>query len=223
MTERMERNRRNDVIVQKQNHDRRTFLDDSFKVALISAATLLPTLIPSQAATASDLTSSIKVTPLAHTFITSSGTAKPIRENDATRFFTNARVVYIFEGKGGVNPLLAKEVVDLTVKRKSECGPGVTLGTVQIMTNGSVDAVVAEARELPDGDVLLVGPILSGGTAVDGKILSETASSLGNFVGGKIGGGVISVLLDGPQENIKFVESGFPTSELLWYSLPSRP
>merc|ERR1719343_976365 len=42
------------------------------------------------------LSADVKVTPIAHTFITSSGATKPIRENDATRFFTNARVVYLF-------------------------------------------------------------------------------------------------------------------------------
>jgi len=75
---------------------------------------------------------------------------------------------------------------------------------------------------MPDGDVLLVGPIPSGGTAEDGKLLAGTASRIGTFVGGKQGNGVISVLLNGPTENLKLVESGFPTSELLWYSLPPR-
>lgn len=220
--ERGVRNRHNDGIVHNQSHDRRTFLEDSFKLATMPSATLASIMIPSQAAMAADATASLKVTPLAHTFITSSGTAKPIRENDATRFFTNARVVYIFEGKGGESSTLSQEVVDLTVKRKSECGPGVTPGTVQRLASGSVDAVVAKARQLPEGDVLLVGPIPSVGTAGDGRVLAKTAASLESFVGGKIGGGVISVLLDGPREGLKLVESGFPSSELLWYSLPSK-
>jgi hypothetical protein len=163
----------------------------------------------------------IKVSPVSHTFITSSGfAAKPIRENDATRYFTNARVVYLLEGQAAKPGVLASEIIKLTTKRKADRGAGVTPGNVQTLKSGSVKTVVDTVRSLPEGDVLLVGPIPSGGIASDGKVLTETATALGTFVGGKTGGGVISVLLDGPKENIKLEESGYPTSELLWFSLP---
>ena len=84
------------------------------------------------------------------------------------------------------------------------------------------DAVVAAAKSLKGGNVLLVGPIPSRGTVADGKLLAETAASLGTFVGGKTGRGVISVLLDGPRSGLQVEEGGYPTSELLWYSLPSK-
>ena len=179
----------------------------------------------------------IKVTPVAHTFITSSGTSKPIRENDATRFFTNAKVVFLFEGKDA-NPNLAREVLDLTVKRKEGEGPGVTPGKVHLLssnkplrdlasslrlettfTSESVDNVVASARSIPKGDVLLVGPISSAGVAADGKVLADTAAGLGTFVGGKTGNGVISVLLDGPRENVQCEAGDYPISDLLWFSV----
>jgi hypothetical protein len=188
---------------------RRAFLTTT--TAAIAASTL-----PQPA-----LSADIKVTPIAHTFITASGAAKPIRENDATRLFTNARVVYLFEGKGADSGF-ASEVLDLTVKRKAGEGPGVTPGSVQVSKSAAPDAVAAAAKNMPEGDVLLVGPIPSGGTAADGKVLADTAKALGTFVGGKTGGGVISVLLDGPREGLKLEEGGYPTSELLWYSLPKK-
>ena len=182
-----------------------------------TTAAIVTSTLPQPASSAD-----IKVTPLAHTFITSSGAAKPIRENDATRFFTNARVVYLFEGKNADTGLFS-EVLDLTVKRKAGEGPGVTPGNVQTSAKYNwPEAVAKAAGGLPAGDVLLVGPVKSGGTASDGKILAETATSLGTFVGGKTGGGVISVLLDGPREDLKLEESGYATSELLWYSLPKK-
>ena len=188
---------------------RRAFL--STATAAVAASTVTPAL-------AAD----IKVTPLAHTFITSSGSAKPIRENDATRFFTNARVVYLFEGKGA-DPGLAAEVVDLTEKRKAGKGPGVTPGSVKVSKSATTpDAVVTAAKNMPAGDVLLVGPIASGGTAADGKTLADTAKALGTFVGGKTGNGVVSVLFDAPREGLKLEEGGYATSELLWYSLPKK-
>jgi hypothetical protein len=51
------------------------------------------------------------------------------------------------------------------------------------------------------------------------KCSPKTAEALSIFVGGKTDGGVMSVLLDGPKEDIKFQESGYPTSELLWFSI----
>ena len=178
----------------------------------------------------------VKVGPLAHTFVTTSGAPKPVRENDATRFFTNAKVVYLLEGKD-VNADLAKEVLDLTVKRKTGEGPGVTPGKVRVLSSQkaladvaagmglevtsksvSVDSVVTTAKTMPEGDVLLVGPIPSSSVAVDGKILAETAYGLGTFVGGKMGRGVISVLLDGPRQDLKSEEGGYLISDILWYS-----
>lgn len=205
--------------------------------AAISASTLLS---PSEAVAAgTDVVSAgtIKVTPIAHTFLTTGGTPspKPVRENDATRYFTNARVVYLFDGKDGFidNLAVAEEVTELTTKRKAERGPGVTPGNVQTLAPSQltwkggdrgtvVPTVVEAAKQMADGDVLLVGPIPTGGTADDGKLLASTAYTLGTFVGGKKEQGVISVLLNGPKENLKLSESGFPVSELLWYSLPPK-
>jgi hypothetical protein len=50
-------------------------------------------------------------------------------------------------------------------------------------------------------------------------VLTEKAEALAIFVGGKTDGGVMSVLLDGLKEDRKFQESGYKTSELLWYSI----
>lgn len=181
----------------------------------------------------------IKVTPLAHTFVTATRTAKPVRENDATRFCTNAKVVYLLEGRDANANVLASELLDLTVKRKAGEGPGVTPGKVRVLSSKkglvdiatglgldtttsskaeSLDAVVAAAKAMPEGDVLLVGPISSSGVAADGKMLGDTAAGLGTFVGAKTGGGVISVLLDGPRQDVKFEGGGYPISDLLWYS-----
>jgi hypothetical protein len=196
---------------------------DFFNKAIANFVFLAPFLVSLTVASAADNNKPvvIKVSPVSHTFITSSGSAaKPIRENDATRYFTNARVVYLLEGKDAKPGILAAEVIDLTTKRKADRGAGVTPGNVQTLKGGSATAVADAAKNMPEGDVLLVGPISSEGTASDGKLLADTAAALGTFVGGKIGGGVISVLLDGPKDDIKFEESGYPTSELFWFSLP---
>lgn len=171
---------------------------------------------------AASTTANIKVTPVAHTFVANPGQApKPTRENDAERFLTNARVVFLLQGNSGNDPgPLAVEVIELTKQRKAGSGPGVTPGEVCVLKSGSVDAVVKAAKQMPDGDVLLVGPLPSRGVATDGRLKADTAAALGSFVGSQTGGGVISVLLDGAQNNIKLVEDGYPTSELLWYSLP---
>lgn len=202
--------------------NRRDFLDESRIVAAVLVPMICMPSTPSVAAAASDKPVVIKVSPVSHTFITSSGSAatKPIRENDATRYFTNARVVFLLEGKNAVPGKLAAEIVDLTTQRKADCGAGVTPGNVQQLKGGPAKAVADAAKAMPEGDVLLVGPISSTGTAGDGKLLADTAAALGTFVGGKKGGGVISVLLDGPKENIQFEESGYPTSDLFWFSLP---
>lgn len=207
---------------------RRVFFADILKGAAAAGLVSLPTSAIAQG----DIVSAgaIKVTAIAHTFVTTgkSPSPKPIRENDATRFFANAKVVYIFEGKNSDSTKLAQEVTDLTKKRKADEGPGVTPGNISTLVpdgskGGVIDRVVEAAKKLPDGDVLLVGPIPSQGTEGDGKLLASTASGLGTFVGGQRGGGVISVLLNGPKENFKLIESGYPASELLWYSLPPKP
>jgi hypothetical protein len=81
-----------------------------------------------------------------------------------------------------------------------------------------VDQVTKAVKSMPEGDVLLVGPIQSGGTARDGKTIVDTAAALNIAVGGKRGGGVMSVLLDGPRQGLLLEEGGYSTCELLWYS-----
>lgn len=178
----------------------------------------------------------INVTPVAHTFITSGGSVKPLRENDATRFLTNARVVYLLEGSGA-NVNLTSEVVVLTDKRKAEQGPGVTPGKIHVagskaltdyasslgmptesLKDTTAESVAKVAATLPEGDTLLVGPVKSSGVAVDGKLVSDVAKALGVLVGGAKSGGVLSVLLDGPRKDVAIDEGGYPISTLLWYS-----
>jgi len=227
-------------VSSNSSEPRRVFLADVVSkgaaiVGIVSSASL-PQRATAAAGTDLVSTGTIKVTPIAHTFVTTGKllSPKPVRENDATRFFTNAKVVYLFEGSNnGDNLLLAQEVTDLTKKRKVENGPGVTPGNLRTLIpeqlmkakedrSAIVTRVVESAKQMPDGDVLMVGPIPSLGTADDGRLLTSTASSLGTFVGGKKEQGVISVLLNGPTENLKLNESGFPVSELLWYSIPPR-
>jgi len=225
---------------EQEGLERRNFLIDISTTMIATATVAIVFPVRPEIVSANDdsktiiATGSVKVTPIAHTFITSSGSIKTVRENDATRYFTNARIVYLFDGKsinGGDNNNIsvAKEVIELTMKRKTDRGPGVTAGIIETMdvptsisTTKIVEIVTEKAKLMPDGDVLLVGPLPSAGTTSDGKVLANTASNLGIFVGGKSGGGVISVLLDGPRDNLILEESGYPTSELLWYSLPSR-
>jgi len=204
--------------------ERRNFLVDISTTMIVTTAVAMVLPVRPELVSANDesktiiATGSFKVTPIAHTFITSSGSIKTVRENDATRYFTNARVVYLFDGKsiyGGNNNnnsnniSVAKEVIELTIKRKIDRGPGVTAGNIETMdvptsisTTKIVELVTEKAKLMSNGDVLLVGPLPSAGTTSDGKILANTASNLGIFVGGKSGGGVISVLLDGPRENL---------------------
>jgi hypothetical protein len=181
----------------------------------------------------------IKVTPIAHTFISSDGaTVKPLRENDATRFLTNAKVVYMLEGKEA-NADLASLVLQLTTKRKADQGAGVTPGKIHVLSSSkeflsaaenlglatevvkdlSASTISAAATKLPVGDTLLVGPTASGGTAADGKLVSETAKALGVAVGGAREGGVLSILLDGPRADVVLEENGYPISTILWYNV----
>jgi hypothetical protein len=210
---------------------RRAFLATS--TAVLSAATL-----SKQAAFAAN----VKVTAKAHTFLTSGGTVKPISDIDATTLFTNARVAYLFQGPDAISKNLVLEVLDLTVQRKAGTGPGVAPGKVEVLSStksfvdaatgmglsavsvdsDSLEKVVEFALGMPEGDVLLVGPILSRGTANDGKLVADTAAALELDVGGKREGGVISVLLDGPREGLVLEQGGYPVSDLLWYSRPTN-
>eukprot|EP00568_Trieres_chinensis_P011969 CAMPEP_0183293714 /NCGR_PEP_ID=MMETSP0160_2-20130417/2297_1 /TAXON_ID=2839 ORGANISM="Odontella Sinensis, Strain Grunow 1884" /NCGR_SAMPLE_ID=MMETSP0160_2 /ASSEMBLY_ACC=CAM_ASM_000250 /LENGTH=258 /DNA_ID=CAMNT_0025454875 /DNA_START=35 /DNA_END=811 /DNA_ORIENTATION=- len=201
-----------------------------------SAASAL--LLPSTPAAAADFVTTVKVTPLAHTFITSGGKVKPLRENDATRFLTNARVVHVFYGDPSEST--AAEVLSLTVKRKAGEGPGVTPGSVNVLGGGSLKAVdgaksvasssssnndaksiAAAVSSLPAGDVLFVPPAKSGGTAADGAILAETAAAAGLEVGGSKGGGVIGILLNGPRDpnQLKVTEGSYEAPTILWYDV----
>jgi septum formation inhibitor MinC len=191
------------------------------------------TTSPSAAAT----TVSINVNPLAHTFAVQSSSAKPkpTRENDATRFLTNARIVFLFQGNNNNNngatagnDQLVNEIIQLTTKRKNDAGPGVTPGSVIQLSppsaskNNLVDTIVQSYQKLSTtpGDVLLVGPIPTQGIVADGRLKTDTATALGTFVGTSNGGGVISVLLDGPTQNFVLFDGGYPISDLLWYSIP---
>jgi hypothetical protein len=108
---------------------RRSFVVEIAAAAPVAAAIAGTTslLQPESAVAAAgdDNTPNIKVTPLAHTFVSNGGSRpKPIRENDTTRLLTNARVVYLLEGKGSKTPDLAMEVLQLTIQRKADRGPG---------------------------------------------------------------------------------------------------
>jgi hypothetical protein len=182
---------------------------------------------------------SIKVTPIAHTFVSSDGAnVKPLRENDATRFLTNAKVVYMLEGKEAKADL-APLVLQLTTKRKADQGAGVTPGKLHVVSSSkefrstaealglvtdaikdaSASTIAALATKLPVGDTLIVGPTTSGGTATDGKLVVETAMALGVAVGGAREGGVLSILLDGPRADVVLEENGYPISTILWYHI----
>eukprot|EP00957_Ditylum_brightwellii_P165647 12610233-Ditylum_brightwellii.AAC.1 len=110
---------------------RRAFFSSVSTKALTVAVTESILLYPKEAfgATDASVTQSIKVTPVAHTFVTSNGKVKPLRENDATRFLTNARVVFLFYGENSDE--LSGQVLALTKQRKDGQGPGVTPGNIK--------------------------------------------------------------------------------------------
>ena len=209
--------------------NRRAFLSKTASAGLLLSGLVRPP--PSEAA-------DIKVTAIAHTFVTSSGAAKPLRENDATRLLTNAKVVYLFTGTD-TNPSVSADILDLTAKRKEEKGPGVTPGDILVATNNPsmIDAaktlglaveatkdstptsIASAASKMSEGGVVIVGPLSSGGTAKDAMIVAETAKSLGVEVGGAKSGGVLSVLVDGPRKGLLLEEEGLPVSTVLWYSI----
>ena len=188
----------------RSTNNRRKLFQSTFAAVAATSALSPPAL--------ADVT--VKVTPLAHTFVTSSGTIKPIRENDATRILTNARVVVLTTGSGSTSSG-AQEILDLTVQRKAGKGAGVTAGNVKVLQASSVtaNAIQDAARSMPTGDVLFVGPVSSkGSVAEDAKLVSEVASSM-NL---KVNSEVVSVLLDGPTS----FGSTDQLATILWYQIP---
>jgi len=206
-----------------------------------SGVTFFSILATSSKAVAAATTTTIKVTPLAHTFILSKdGSAKPIRENDATRILTNARVVFLFCGDGKNCRETTKEILELTFKRKKGEGPGVTPGDVHIAVmdkaasstwEGSKSYLaVEEIKSLDDigslkfnsGDVLFVQPLPSTGVKNDAKIIADCASKLGVNVGSEKSGGVVSVLINGaraPNALTLREDDGSTAATLLWYDI----
>lgn len=229
--------------------DRRAFID-SFSTATISGIGLGAFAFeqfvwsPDMAFAATDtVTQVVKVTPVSHTFISSTASSKasikPIRENDATRYFTNARVMHMFyDGDISKAKITMKTILDLTVKRKKGEGAGVTPGDVHFLVDVGDEYDVSEIDgilmlnyggkdlkdilgSLPDSDVLVLAPKKSSGTVGNGKILEGTAIKCGLEIGGSKSGGVISVLMNGPKDPdpVSVLESGYPTSTILWYDI----
>ena len=58
---------------------------------------------------------------------------QPTRENNATRFLANTKVVILCQGTDA-NPNLPQTVLDLTAKRKAGLGPGVTSSDIVVAT-----------------------------------------------------------------------------------------
>lgn len=195
--------------------------------------------LPSHGEDLLTITKSIKVSPLAHTFIISKSDAKPVRENDATRILTNAKVVFMFYTDNNYETL-SKEIFDLTLKRKIGEGAGVNPGRVCYASLGgnskfipTDDATVTFTKiskiddistkiQYEKGDVIFIEPLPSRGTLNDAKMLADTAKQLGVDVGSKKSGGVVSVLMNGPRapnNSLKIIEDGFDAATLLWYDI----
>ena len=225
------------------NQNRRSFLQ---KAAMFApAVTFLPQSSPAFAANGAEIvTQVIKVTPVAHTFVSSTSpntqkvSVKPLRENDATRFLTNAKVVHVFyDGDKEKATKLMKEVLDLTVKRKKGGGAGVTPGNVKFLSNDADtsgiykdipglsilnEAALKDALEkIPSEDVVIIPPEKSKGTVSNGMVVEKSAKTCGLEVGGQKSGGVISLLLNGPKdpEKITVMEGEYATSTILWYDV----
>lgn len=188
----------------------------------------------------------VKVTPVAHTFVASADKGiKPLRENDATRFFTNARIMVSFYGGGSDTSKLDStfaEILDLTIKRKAEKGSGVTPGdvifgeiagqrvapsasaanakmvAVKDTSPSSVSAAVSALSA--EGDVLILSPTPTKGTAGDGKVLAAIAEAAGLEAGAR-GGQVLGLLIDGPRDpqSVLLSEGGYALQPILWYSI----
>lgn len=190
--------------------------------ALSIATTATTSTAPAHAASSGPI--SIKVTPVAHTFVTTGASPKPVRENDATRYCTNAKVVVLLDAGNGSSSSLASEIIDLTKQRKAGQGAGVTPGQVQILApppsgKDLVSAIASAATAVDGGDALMVGPVPSQGVQADGQLVASIASQLGTFVGTQTGRGVISILLNGPTQDLTMQAGGYPISDLLWYSI----
>jgi hypothetical protein len=99
---------------------------------------------------------------------------------------------------------------------RTRCTPGrvevlsSTLSAISVNSDSFREKVVEFALGMPKGDVLLVGPILSQGTANAGKLVAGTAAALELDVGGKREGGAIYVLLDGPREGLVLEQEDIP-------------
>uniref|UniRef100_A0A7S3PXI4 Uncharacterized protein n=1 Tax=Chaetoceros debilis TaxID=122233 RepID=A0A7S3PXI4_9STRA len=225
---------------------RRAFLSNSIAKVAGTAATALVIQpdVTSAVEPLGTVNQVIKVSPISHTFVSSfpAGKApsiKPLRENDSTRFFTNAKVAYIFyDGDDTKAMTTTKTILDLTVKRKKGEGAGVTPGTAHYLPDENQDfdfsdvdglSMLAAGKgdlkgilaSLPAGDVVLLAPQKSKGTIGNGKIVQETGDVCGLEVSGGRGGGVISILLNGPRdpETVAVVDGGYPTSTIHWYDI----
>mmetsp|Transcript_18154 Transcript_18154/g.51963 ORF Transcript_18154/g.51963 Transcript_18154/m.51963 type:complete len:261 (-) Transcript_18154:100-882(-) len=223
----------------KQQLDRRAFVTASSASAFAIVGSQVP---PSASAAADTGTTAVKVkvTPVAHTFVASADKGiKPLRENDATRFFANAKIVVPFYG--GSDPSKVDEafaeILNLTTKRKAEKGPGVTQGGViygeivgqkvapsasaankVAVKDASSSSVASAVSALPaDGDVLILSPIQSKGMAGDGKVVADIAKAA-NLEAGSRGGQVLGLLIDGPQSFL-LSGGGFALQPILWYSI----
>lgn len=193
------------------------------------------------------VTQTVKVTPVAHTFLSSTSnngktSLKPLRENDATRYFTNARVVHLFyDGDSDKAVQTARDILQLTLQRKAGQGPGVTPGKVHLLVNDIMGVMVGEddssftniqgleilkdpslkyaLTNLPEGDVVFVAPKKSNGTIINGMLVEQSARTNGLNVGGSKSGGVISCLINGPKDpdSIVVLDGGYTTSTILWY------
>ena len=201
--------------------------------------------LPASAAASETGAVKVKVTPVAHTFVASAEKGiKPLRENDATRFFTNARIVVPFYGGGSDTSKLDStfsDILDLTIKRKAEKGPGVTPGDVIFgkvagqrvasaasasvkmvaVKDSSPSSISAAASALSaEGDVLVLSPFPTKGTADDGKVVAAIAEAAGLEAGAR-GGQVLGLLIDGPRDpqSVLLSEGGSALQPILWYSI----
>ena len=199
--------------------------------------------LPASAAASETGAVKVKVTPVAHTFVASVDKGiKPLRENDATRFFTNARIVVPFYGGGSDTSKLDStfsDILDLTIKRKAEKGPGVTPGDVifgkvagQRVASAASAKMVAVKDSSPssfsaaasalsaEGDVLILSPFPTKGTADDGKVVAAIAEAAGLEAGAR-GGQVLGLLIDGPRDpqSVLLSEGGSALQPILWYSI----
>lgn len=218
---------------------RREFLSTKAKTAF------LPILLDPALTNAAPAVS-IKVTPLAHTFVVSSGSGttpsvKPIRENDATRIFTNAKIALFFLTENvNMDSDDITNLISLIAKCKIDQGAGVTPGKVNCLLPVSSTKLVAqgipsdvnvdsydpskstlvEVLSSKYGDIMNEG----GDTVMVFLSLSEVQNSASNcakkfqlYLGKEKGGGVVSALFNG---STNFGSEGdLKGLDLLWYSV----